>query len=151
MDIRLKRWALKKWSVVKAGKTKVTLESFCKNQKICSSEGTILPERGLKAVNCCFRTELLKSHYQTSSVTGTLTCRLLKARLEHFYTLPKQTVKEWVSGSAITLTLMEPDMPGYAEKTGTAMLKLTYVRKQILAESGVVFHVSAISLDVMLS
>lgn len=46
---------------------------------------------------------------------------------------------------------MEPDMPGCAEKTSTCMLKLTCVRKQILVESEVVFHVSAISLDVMLS
>lgn len=42
-------------------------------------------------------------------------------------------------------------MPGCADKTSTSMLKLTYVTKQIFVESRVVFHVIAISLDVMLS
>lgn len=70
----------------------------------------------------------------------------LKAGLECFYTILKQIGKEGVSGLAITVTLMEPDMPACTEKNCTRALKLMHVRKPISAESGGVFYVSAKTL-----
>lgn len=62
----------------------------------------------------------------------------LKARLEHFYTIPKQIGKGWESALAITVTLMELDM---LRKQYVQALKLNYVKEQILVEGGRVFHV----------
>ena len=49
-------------------------------------------------------------------------CDPKKAKPEHFYSIPKQTSRAAVSGLALTVTLMELDMPPYAEETSASML-----------------------------